>query len=327
MDAKYFCTHFDSNYLPHARALYDSLQSVSPNAKLFMFCMDDKAFKILSDLNLVNAILVPAYELENSIPNLKQAKENRTRVEYFYTCSPAICYYVLQEYDFVNVITYLDSDLYFFSSPAPIFTELGDASIGIIEHRFSFFTKRNKVYGNFNVGWITFRKNENGIKCLKDWMDNCIAWCYQKLEEKRYADQKYLDYWQKDYEGVHVIKNIGANMAIWNIGNYKLSMDNKDVLVDHQKLIFYHFANLKQVGPDEFKTNLSRVFKITTTLIKNQIYIPYLKNLHKYIDPQIHIVEKKDLHSKNIGDLLRSITRNVRGFFLPDTIKINQQND
>lgn len=322
MITRYFCTHFDINYMPHARCLHKSLTLVYPEAVLFMFCMDEQSYLTLKALNLTNVLLVPFIDLEESIPGLYTAKENRSRIEYFYTCSPATCYYVFKTLEYVNEITYLDADLYFYNNPEPIFTELGDASVGIIEHKFSFFSKRNRIYGNFNVGWITFRRDEAGFKCLEDWMNNCIEWCYQRLEENRYADQKYLDYWQRDYKGVYIIQHKGANLAIWNINNYKLSKRNHQVFVDDELLLFYHFANLKQIDVSSFRTDLSRVFKRLTSVLKNDVYIPYILSLLNYMDKNKVIVAKKDTHATGIGILTRMITREIRQFFFPDIIKI-----
>ncbi len=319
---RYYCTHFDINYTPHARSLAESLMKVSPESILFTFCMDDASYENLTKNKPKNVTPIHFSKLENAFPGLLIAKNNRTRVEYFYTCSPAICNYALTYIDGVEEVTYLDADLYFFTNPEPIFEELKDASVGIIEHKFSFFTKRNIVYGKYNVGWITFRNDNNGLACLNSWMNNCIEWCYQRLEGDKYADQKYLDFWQRDFEGVYVIKNIGANLAIWNISNYKISLQNGDIYVNDKKLIFYHFANFKQIEANVFKTDLSRVFVRCAGIIKNNIYLPYISTITKYLDNSKLIIAKKDSHAVGIGMLARKITRIIRQILFPDIIKI-----
>lgn len=319
---RFYCTHFDINYTPHARSLAESLMKVSPESKLFTFCMDDASYENLTNNKPENVTPIHFSKLESAFPGLLIAKNNRTRVEYFYTCSPSICNYALRHIEGVNEITYLDADLYFFADPEPIFEELKNASVGIIEHKFSFFTKRNIVYGKYNVGWITFRNDKNGLECLNSWTNNCIEWCYQRLEGDKYADQKYLDYWQRDFEGVYVIKNIGANLAIWNISNYNISLQKGDVYVNDQKLIFYHFANFKQIENNVFKTDLSRVFVRCAGIIKNNIYLPYIYTISKYLDNSKLIIAKKDSHAVGIGMLARKITRIIRQILFPDIIKI-----
>ncbi|WP_288883164.1 hypothetical protein [Pedobacter panaciterrae] len=316
-----FCTHFDINYIAHARSLYDSLENNGLPFTLFMFCMCDESYSFLKEINYSNAKLVHFSELEKFIPELLFAKTNRSKVEYFYTCSPATCYYVLSNFNKINLVTYLDADLYFFSSPEPIFKEIGNSSIGIIEHKFGWLTKRNIIYGRFNVGWISFKRDYDGMKCLKDWMDDCIDWCYQKLEGNRYADQKYLDQWPVKYNNICIIEHKGANLAVWNISNYRIRKENNDIYIDDDLLIFYHFANLKQIDHFLFKTDLSRVFKRTAGIIKTDIYIPYIIRLLSNKNASRKIHSKKDAHISGFYSLVVNATRIIRDKFFPDLIE------
>ena len=53
-----FCTLFDSYYLDKGLALYRSLERVSKEFKLFVFCFDDKSFEILNSQNLSQLIAI-----------------------------------------------------------------------------------------------------------------------------------------------------------------------------------------------------------------------------------------------------------------------------
>ena len=320
MENKYFCTYFNINYLAHGKSLYESLVKFMPKAKLLMMCMDDESYNILSSQNYPNAILAKYSDMEAQHPELLVAKNNRSLVEYFYTCSSATCVYALENIEEIDSITYLDADLYFFSNPQSVFDEIGNSSIGIIEHKFSKLTQRNTIYGIYNVGWITFKNDEEGKKCLYDWNTNCIEWCYQKLEDGKYADQKYLDQWPKNYKNLCVIKNKGANLAIWNINNYKLHKKEDQIYVDEDKLVFYHFANFKQIEKNIFKTDLSRVFYKTKGIIKEDIYIPYINSILKNQDKDFKIKSKSDLHAKGIKLKMIQFTRTIRDFFYNDLI-------
>lgn len=316
----YYCTHFDINYISHSLSLYHSICCVDNSFRIFMFCMDEASIDHVRSLELEHVTLISYLDLETFLPDLANAKSNRSRVEYFYTCSPAICFYVLQKFPEVSLITYLDADLYFFSNPQPLFEELGYASIGIIEHRFHWLTKRNKKYGNFNVGWITFRKDTDGMKCLRDWLKDCIDWCYQRLENGKYADQKYLDSWPKKYDNVKILHNKGANVAVWNIGNYHITYLSNKVKIDDVDLIFYHFANLRQVGDDLFTTDLSRVLKRTSNVIADQIYQPYIQSLKKF--QCASIVAKKDIQTGKLAFKFKEFSRIIRQMIYPDFIKV-----
>ena len=287
-----------------------------------MICMDDKSYKYLNDNPLNNVQIIHIKELEKKFPLLKIAKLNRNRIEYFFTCSPAVCNYVMDQFDFIDSITYLDADLYFFSDPKKVFDEIENKSIAIIEHRFHWTTKRQLKYGRFNVGWVTFKNDSEGKKCLIQWMENCLDWCYQKVEKDRFGDQKYLNRWPSLYKNLYVIQNKGANVAIWNIPNYHLSFKEDKIFIDNQQLIFYHFANIDQINKSTFNTNLSRVFINLKGILLNKIYIPYLRELKSNMIFNDEFISKKDNHISGLKYSFIDLSRKIRSFFFKDLVEL-----
>ena len=287
-----------------------------------MICMDDKSYKYLNDNPLNNVQIIHIKELEKKFPLLKIAKLNRNRIEYFFTCSPAVCNYVMDQFDFIDSITYLDADLYFFSDPKKVFDEIENNSIAIIEHRFHWTTKRQLKYGRFNVGWVTFKNDSEGKKCLIQWMENCLDWCYQKVEKDRFGDQKYLNRWPSLYKNLYVIQNKGANVAIWNIPNYHLSFKEDKIFIDNQQLIFYHFANIDQINKSTFNTNLSRVFINLKGILLNKIYIPYLRELKSNMIFNDEFISKKDNHISGLKYSFIDLSRKIRSFFFKDLVEL-----
>jgi len=285
--------------------------------------MDTHTHEYLKNSNKLNIKLYLIEDLEKEIKGLKVAKGNRNKVEYFFTCSPAVCKYVLLKNPEILSITYLDSDLYFFSSPSLLFDEIADHSIAIIEHRFHWITKRQIKYGKFNVAWVTFKNDNEGNKCLDQWLKDCLNWCYQKVEKERYGDQKYLDKWPFLYKNLKIVQNIGANVAIWNIKNYKLKLKKNFVYVNDTPLIFYHFANISQISPYKYNTNLSRVFVSLTGIIKNNIYKPYIEKLNYYSNNGT-INFKIDKHNKGIKKSIINISRAIRSSLFNDIINLKK---
>jgi len=303
--------------------LLDSLNKWASNFTLHIICMDIHTHEYLKNSNKPNIKLYLIEDLEKEINGLKAAKENRNKVEYFFTCSPAVCKYVLLKNPKISSITYLDSDLYFFSSPSIIFDEIGDHSIAIIEHRFHWITKRQIKYGKFNVGWVTFKNDIEGNKCLDDWLRDCLDWCYQKVEEERFGDQKYLDKWPSMYKNLKIVQNIGANVAIWNVKNYKWSLKNNRVYVNNTPLVFYHFANIYQIDNYQFNTNLSRVFMPLQGVIKENVYRVFLKNIVEYLT-NTSIKYKRDNHIKGFKKMIFKTSRMLIAFIFNDIIEIRE---
>jgi hypothetical protein len=279
---RYFCTYFDHYYLSRGLALHYSLMQHCPSFKLWVVCLSTECYDTLKELDLPNLIPISQAEFEHGDEKLVAAKENRSKIEYYFTCTPSLALYVLNHFPEVDLITYLDSDLFFFSNPQPIFDEMGNGSIAIIPHRFSKYLKRYERNGIYNVGWVSFRRDINGIACLQWWREKCIEWCYDKIEPDRFADQKYLNYWEEMFEGVVVIQHKGANLAAWNISSYNLQFREGNVLIDNQFLIFFHFNSFKKVTSIMYTSSMKHYLSVVTPLIRQRIFDPYIKILELF---------------------------------------------
>lgn len=238
--------------------------------------MDDVCYEVLQKMDLPMVRLISLAELEEQCPGLLEAKKNRTRVEYYFTCSPALPLYVLNKAPSVDAITYLDADLFFFADPAPIFAEIADHSIAIIEHRFPADLRDLAEHGIYNVGFLFFRHDETGLVCLRRWLEQCLEWCFDRVEGNRYADQKYLDDWPERYDKLIVLQHKGANLAPWNLAKYDVTFRAGHCLVDGQPLVFFHFHGLHRVGNWLYESNLARYKARVSRAILHGIYKPYL---------------------------------------------------
>lgn len=244
---RHYCTLFDRNYLFKGLALYRSLVAVSVDFTLHILCMDDVTYDLLRQLNLPQARLIRRKHFED--PELLRVKPTRTIAEYCWTCTPSLALYVLRNNPQIDLITYLDADLFFFSSPEPIYKELGDKSILIVEHRLSPHFSEYSVNGKYNVEWLTFRRDNAGLEALHWWRERCLEWCFHRLEDGKLGDQKYLDDWPDRFRGVHVLKHIGGGVAPWNMSSYSITEHDNLVCVDSAPLIFFHFHKFRILTP------------------------------------------------------------------------------
>jgi hypothetical protein len=240
-----FCTLFDSGYLFKVLALYDSLERHCERFHLTALCVDEEAERLLRLLTLPNMSVLPLAELESGDPGLAATKADRNRFEYCCTATPALPLHLLETRPELDEITYLDADLFFFSDPEPLFAEMGEASVLITPHRFPDYLRHYEANGIFNVQFMTFRRDERGLAALRWWHDRCLEWCYLRLEDGKFADQKYLDDWPDRFEGVHVLRHPGGGLAPWNIDRHTLRREDGRVLVDGEPLVFFHFHRVR----------------------------------------------------------------------------------
>jgi len=276
---EYFCTYFDINYLSRGLVLYDSLLKHVDDFRLFILCHDEETFVTLKQLDREKIIPINIKDFEMNDFQLKQAKNNRSKIEYYFTCTPSLPLYILKNNLAIESIAYLDADLYFFDSYDTVKTEVGNASIAIIPHHFPFGNEDKLQFGKFNVGYIFFRNDFHGLRCLEEWRSNCIKWCYDKVENGKFADQKYLDQWPNDYENLKIINHKGMNLAPWNIKQYNIVQRDGKIQVDLDNLVFVHFHAFRKIKNRFYEPGLHGYGVQLTNVMREYIYRPYVQNL------------------------------------------------
>lgn len=244
-----YCTYFDSNYLARAMVLLDSLKEHEGDFVLHALCLDDQAYEAVSRLQDPHCLPLSLAALESFDGRLPLARENRSLIEYYFTLSPFLPLYLLRTVPGISQITYIDADCCYYSSPQPIYDEMGDASILIIEHRFLKEQQHLSCFGRFNVGLLVFCNTSEGLACLERWGAQCAEWCYDRLEDEKFADQKYLDEWPGLYKNLHILRHPGVNLAPWNISNVSLVRRRNQLIVnDKYLLVMYHFHALRFIS-------------------------------------------------------------------------------
>ncbi|MGE5314213.1 MAG: hypothetical protein ACM3Q4_05930 [Acidobacteriota bacterium] len=319
----YFCTYFDKNYYPRSRALHESLVRCGVDFTLFALCLDEESAQLVDALGLPSFVPVPVAELEAHDPELKSVKSGRSKVEYYFTCTAAFCSFVMERFRQVDLLTYLDADLYFFAHPKPLFDEMEDSSIGIIPHRYSLIASIHKAHGLYNVGWVSFRRDAEGLACLDLWRRQCIEWCYDRVEDGKFADQKYLDAWPGRFARVRVIEHTGANIGSWNIARYpvRVSSDGR-LMAGDAPLIFFHFACFSQLSKRIFNTSFGGNYVYLTPTVRRHVYGPYIEDLLRFSadDGLARRDRKADSHIQRIRQLIRLALRTVRGIVFNEYI-------
>jgi hypothetical protein len=275
-----YCTCFDRNYLSRGLALYHSLRRHAPGSRLWVLCLDQACHDLLVKQALPDLILVSLADFEAADHEVAATRSGRSLIEYYFTCTPAWLLYVVEREASSEWVTYLDGDLFFFDAPEKIFDELENAAFAIIPHRYTAAVQHMRKYGIYNVGWVGVRNDPDGLAAARWWRERCIEWCYDYVDGDRFADQGYLQGLAARFARVKVIENLGANLAPWNIGNYRVELRGDKVLIDSTyPLIFFHFQGLKkEMG--YFIFNSHRLYRAPfSRIVRDHIYAPYVDEL------------------------------------------------
>ena len=300
-----YCTLFNHHYLSRGIAMHESLLKLTNNFHLYIFCFDQITAEILHKLKLEHVTLVTLEDFEDS--ELKAVKPSRTAGEYCWTCTSSTILYCIQKYG-LDHCTYLDADLYFFSNPNTLVDEMGDHCVLITDHNYTPRYDRSKTSGRFCVQFLTIKNNPTGMQVLNDWRNNCLKWCFDRVEDGKFGDQKYLDSWPGDYHGIYIMKNPGG-LAPFNVQQFNID--------DAQfKIIFYHFHGLKFIGRGLVDLGY---YQLDKKIIK-QIYAPYINHLEKIRIKLDQISNSFDFHGVKIPPFswktpLRALKRLLTGVY------------
>ena len=294
-----FCTITSKSYLLQSMSLYSSLKDKIDNFNLFICCMDEISFSVLSNLKLENTIIINVSKVEDM--ELLHVKETRSMQEYCWSIKAPLVLYILEKYGIDSVI-YCDADIFFFSDPMAIFKQWKDYDTLICPQRDR--PEFEKVHGHFQAGFLGFRNRESSLAILNWWKNKCIEWCSDKPDiiMERWGDQKYLDKIPNLFYSIKILDDLGIDAAPWNLiinNDYKVYKDNNTVLIDDRELMVYHFGSMRIFDESVFDLWKLDHLIFSKEIIDN-IYIPYLDVLCRSMEilKSSGLVDLKELFSK-----------------------------
>jgi hypothetical protein len=293
-----YVTLFDSLFLPQGLALHISMERHIKNYVLWILCVDDEVYDVLTKLNLPNVRLLKLSKLET--PELLKVKLTRSKGEYCWTLTPFAPRFVFEADASVPRVTYLDADMWFRKNPASIFREfdVSDKHVLITDHNYSPEHDQSATSGQYCVQFMTFNRN-GGEVVRKWWEDRCIEWCFARFEDNKFGDQKYLDDWPVKFSReVYVLENQELLLAPWNATRFP-----------YVKSICWHFHGLRIVDIGNNKYGVENGDYPLPESTRCNVYEIYLVDLRAVIkclcDRGIHVRPQK----------ARSLTNRIKGIF------------
>lgn len=268
---EHYVTLFDSLYLPQGLALHISMERHVGDYTLWILCMDDEVYEILGSWALPNVRLLQLSRLETD--ELKRVKADRTTGEYCWTLTPFTPRFVFDADHTVQRVTYLDADLWFRKSPWPIFREFESSGkeVLITDHAYAPEYDQSAKSGQYCVQFMTFTR-QGGEVVRKWWEERCIEWCYNRSEDGKLGDQKYLDDWTERFSNeVHVLENKEMALAPWNATRFP-----------YGNAVFWHFHQLRISKRRNYLLLYLGDYPLPKTTCLN-VYAPYMDDLRSAI--------------------------------------------
>lgn len=230
-----FMLMFDRQYADEGLICLNSIKAQSATSTVYVLCLQDQ---IVPDVEAAGGIPLLRQNVEAKFPSIGKTRFERPWAPYVQSLKPFLPEYIYSEYPEADVLTYVDSDFYFWGDPAEIDTEFGDHSFMVTPHG-------TLAACFFNGGCFTCRNDRKSLDFLAWWQGKCVEWClWGPGPNGAFSEEGYLNIIRTEptrFEGTHVCTHPGINTAPWNINGYDLQQVEGGFTVDGRPLVCYHY--------------------------------------------------------------------------------------
>jgi hypothetical protein len=302
---EHYVTLFDSAFLPQGLALHSSMRRNAGEFTLWILCMDDEVKTKLDSLEISTIRTIAVREIET--PELLAVKPGRNRAEYCWTLTPFTPKIVFDRDPEVQRVTYVDSDVFLLKSPRPIFEEFETSgkAVMITDHGYDPEYDESATSGQYCVQFMIFTRDASE-PVRQWWQDRCIEWCFDRSEDGKLGDQKYLDDWPTRFaKQVHVLAQLDLLLAPWNARRFPYS-----------RAIAWHFHGFRLLANNRIL--LHRAYQVPQ-VVDRMVYLPYMREIKNSLDiigkPVVQkvvnrgVTVRAKLFGKNLLRLFRDISQ------------------
>jgi hypothetical protein len=245
------------NYLSQAKTLGDSLLQHHPEYN-FVIGLVDRIDGQIDSSSWYPYNIIEVEKIE--IPNFNQLWKKYDIVELNTCVKPFFMEYILNQDQEINAVVYLDPDIFVYNKLDKIEEKLKLHSIILTPH----IIKPNRnvkdpvstLYeriliqvGIYNLGFLAVARNQETSDFLNWWKARLEDYCF-RYKDGLFVDQKWINIIPIYYQGVHIERHMGCNVAHWNIWERKITSINDEYYVNSdEKLLFFHFSSYNPLQP------------------------------------------------------------------------------
>lgn len=231
------------NYLAKAMAMCHSALDHHSDVALVILLVDKKRPITMHDGRVR---LLWAEDL--GFPDYLQCAFKYNIIELNTALKPFAALRLLEEY---KKVIYLDPDTCVFSPLTSVISALDEHSSVFTPHALSPYQGAGRPqdqdflrFGCFNLGFFAVNDSADAQLLLQWWHRQCLANCFYEPQVGLGVDQKWIDLAPAFFNKVHILKDVGFNVAFWNLHERQLKNSPIGWLVnDVTPLGFVHFSS------------------------------------------------------------------------------------
>lgn len=155
-------------------------------------------------------------------------------------------------------VIYLDPDTALLSGLSPIPALLADHSVVLTPHLLQPETEEARIreheisalrHGIYNLGFLAVANSAEGLRFAAWWRDRLRAFCFDDIGAGLFTDQRWCDHVPALFDGVHILRDPGYNVACWNVAHRPVGIGRDGAIrVGENLLRFFHFSKLDVQG-------------------------------------------------------------------------------
>lgn len=300
-----FFTIATISYLPQAITLLDSVKLVHPEFEFKIGLVDyiesDKinSTHLLGRYPFVQLHELDAAEFEFITSNYRPDQlSNAAKIlfaDHFF------------KNENITQVIYADADIMFFSR---LTQEEFTSDITIIPHFTSpppiaFKTQELEVLnaGLYNAGYFKMRKSANTQNFINWLRERCVLECIDDRCRGIYFDQNWFNFVPLYFGNVYIEKDLGYNVAYWNLHERAISFHDGRFLVNENALVFFHFSGWSYFEPGKLsnfqnryslksRPDLIPLFEIYKNRLKDNFFEEY-RPIIPYYDLKREVAKKE----------------------------------
>jgi hypothetical protein len=238
------------NYLPFARVLAGSLHARHPEVGLVVVVADAVDDHPHESGELFSR-LTPE---ELSVPDLNRLRFRTTRQELVVALKPFLLATLLER---APSALFLDSDVLVLGQLDEFFAAVQKHSVTLVPHaleppRTPDGIARDLVLnlsGAFNGGVVGVSHSPEAAGFLTWWQKRVHRFCMHNVQKGMHFDQRWLDLAPGFIEDLHLCRDVGVNVAHWNLPERPISIQDGTVTAGGVPCRLFHFSGFDPDNP------------------------------------------------------------------------------
>jgi len=245
------CTIFAKNYLASVRVLAESFLRHHPDGRVYGLLCDrlDGYFDPLGEQ------FTAVYLEDLGIPELSEMIYRYDVTELSTAVKARLLQLLLHKYN-LKKLCYIDPDVLVLASLREVFSLLDFNEIVLTPHLVEPQTrtwipseKHLLLVGAYNLGFIGLRKSDVTDRFLSWWHEKLVKYCYSDPYGGLFVDQRWIDLVPSLFEGVHILRDPGYNVAYWNLPERPVARAGQSYECNGRPVIFFHFSGYSPRDP------------------------------------------------------------------------------